>query len=347
MICCMGRVCILGLLVVLLINDGNTQASQREGVRELADFKNDDGKSPTGRDSKVDDSSAMRKALALGQGIVRVGPGFYRWSNVAIPSGVMVVGAGPATIIRPAVGGYIFAVKDASDWAIRDITLDGEAQGDWHQRKDLDQGGISIEKCRRYEVSGVTVRKFNGTGIKMTSNMETGGGGGNLFAITCYENHTGISFGIRAEYGTAMALHCTNNVIGCVVNAGNTNISASDFGANIDGMVIEDKENGSHGSITNCLMNHNERYALFCKDVQNGMAISNCCFFGGSIRIEASKGVNITNGMLACSVTIDGPNANRLGGNLVFPTYGAFTLAPSTIVEGNFTQDGPWDKNKH
>jgi len=111
--------------------------------------------------------------------------------------------------------------------------------------------------------------------------------------------------------------------------------------------VIEDKDNGSHGSISNCLMNHNERYALFCNGVQNGMAINNCCFFFGSIRIEASKGVNITNGMLACPVSIDGPNANRLGGNLVFPTHGAFTLAPSTIVDGNFTQDGPWEKNNN
>jgi hypothetical protein len=33
------------------------------------------------------------------------------------------------------------------------------------------------------------------------------------------------------------------------------------------GISIEDKENGSHGAISNCLVNHNHKLALHCRDV--------------------------------------------------------------------------------
>lgn len=56
---------------------------------------------------------------------------------------------------------------------------------------------------------------------------------------------------------------------------GSANITASNFCDNVDGLLIQDKENGSHGAVSNCLFNHNARYALWGRRIEHGMAISN------------------------------------------------------------------------
>ncbi len=339
---------ISALFLAALASCASAKTIQKAQSRNLTGYLNDNGKPPTGLDSKADDTSAMRKALAGGPGIVYIGPGYYRFSGVSIPSGVTVVGAGAATIIRPAGARQIIEQKDVNDWAIRDVLMDGEAQGDWHQRRDLGDLGISIQGCGRYDVTGVVLRNFNGSGLWISGLNPSfmGGGAGNLERISCYGNHTGIHFAKRAEYENASMLSCYNNIIGCAINSGNVKISNSNFGANVDGMIIEDNENGSHGAISNCLMNHNERYALFCKDVTNGMSIVNCCFFYGTLRVENSVGINIADGIIGCSVSVAGAYANRISGNYIIPDqYWKYDIDQVTIVQGNFTKDGQWSKN--
>lgn len=338
---------IIATLAVLIISS-SAYTSDAPFVRKLTDYKNDNGKRPSGLDGTADDTSAMRKALKAGPGVLYIGPGYYRLSKVTIPSGVTITGAGPATIVRSAGSGYIFEVNKVTDWAIRDIVLDGEAKGDWHGRKDTQSGGISVLGCGKYDIVGVTLRNFDGTGLCIShfDYAFLGGGGGNLERITAYGNHTGIRFDTRAEYSNAVSLSCFNNIVGCAIYAGNVKIAASNFGTNIDGLVIEDHENGSHGAISNCLMNHNERYALYCNKVQYGMAFNGCNFFYGTIRLENSMGVNIGDGIIGCSITTIGTNANRISGNYIIPDQTTtFDFAPSTIVTDNFTSTGLWDKN--
>ena len=123
--------------------------------RCLSDYANEDGSIPDARDNATDDTSALREALGEGPGVVYVGPGFYRWGDVSIPPGVAVVGAGRATVVRSNGADQIFAQRDVSDWAVRDMVLDGEAEGDWHEREDAGHNGILTDGCWGFEIVGV------------------------------------------------------------------------------------------------------------------------------------------------------------------------------------------------
>jgi len=344
------RVGLYWLILVLLI--GTTMVTARDGrdpaVRYLGDFKNADGKPPNGLDDTTDDTEALRKALAVGPGIVRVGPGFFRWGEITIPSDVAIVGAGPATVVRSNGAKRIFWQKSVRGWAIRDMTLDGEAKGDWKKREDLGQNGIATEGGWGFEIVGVTLRNFSGAGLQLTwTNLGASGwsAGGNLDRITAHDNYVGIRFDIRSEYMNATNLSAFHNVIGCVIHAGNAKITASNFGGNIDGIVIEDKDNGSHGAISNCLVNHNERYALLVRNAKNGMLIDGCCIFYGKIQIENSQGISITSGILNTGLVVAGDGANRIAGNYIIPSDFSIEFSRLTIVENNFTKEGPWEKN--
>ena len=339
-----GLLTAIGCVHIATAADGPTPFA-----RCLSDYANEDGSIPDGKDNATDDTSALRKALGEGPGVVYVGPGLYRWGNVSIPPGVAVVGAGRGTVVRSDGADQIFAQRDVSDWAIRDMVLDGEAEGDWHEREDAGHNGIFTEGCWGFEIVGVTVRNFNGAGVQLSrTNLGQAGftAGGNLARITAYQHHIGVRFDTRAEYINATQLSCFHNVIGCVIHAGNAKLAASNFGTNVDGIVIEDKENGSHGAISNCLVNHNERYALLCRNARNAMAIDGCCFFYGSILLEDSVGINITSGQIGCSVAAAGEGVNRIAGNHILHTdMFEYEFSDSTIVEGNFTAEGAWQQN--
>ncbi|MCA9012134.1 MAG: right-handed parallel beta-helix repeat-containing protein [Planctomycetaceae bacterium] len=317
--------------------------------RQLTEFSNDDGTQPNGSEPARDDSSALQKALNAGPGIVRIGPGTHRIQDVTIPENVTVIGAGPATVLQAFDGRPAFLQQNAAAWRLRDLSIQGEATGEWQKRTDRTSHGMVIEGCWGYEISGVTIRNCDGAGLQITRTNNQASGftdGGMLTRITARDNFIGIRFDTRAEYITASHLHCHHNVTGLMIHAGNTNIASSNIGENIDGLVIADHENGSHGSVTGCLVNHNQRYALWAKHVDNGMAISNCCFFYGTVRLENSCGVNITSGLISASIATEGPGFNRLSGNHIIPLTWTFEIAPSTLLEGNFTKTGPWEYNR-
>ena len=323
-------------------------AEMPKNSRALCDFTNADGKTPTGKNTTTDDTVAMQKALAVGPGIVYIDAGYYRVGEVSIPAGVAVIGAGASTVIRSNGAKDIFNQQGSHDWAIHNLTLDGEAAGKWEERKDMGFTGIAIEHCWGYELTGVVLRNFNGTGLHITHTDLPGAGwcnGGNLDRVTASGNYIGIHFDLRAEYINATELNCSYNITGCLIHAGNAKVVASNFSLNTDGLVIEDKENGSHGIIANCMLNHNNRYALLAKGALNGMNITGCCFFYGTLQLENSVGINVSGGSISCFVTTIGTKANRIAGNYIIPETFTFTLAPSTIVEGNFTEKGLWEKN--
>ncbi|MDA0833979.1 MAG: hypothetical protein O2955_18540 [Planctomycetota bacterium] len=337
---------IFGLAVVAV-----DAAERLPGERYLNDFTNDDGCHPDGCDTDCDDSSALRHALAQGPGVVRIGAGYFRFGDISIPEGVTIVGQGKATVIRRnQTADRIFNVANTSEWVLRDVVLDGEATGEWQKREDAGQSGLSTTGCWGFEVVGVTARNFSGAGFRFSYTdlaQATFSDGGRIDRLVAVGNHTGILFDTRGEYITATHLNATKNAVGCTIHAGNTNISVSNFCGNIDGLMIVDKENGSHGSISNCLLNHNARYALWARAVDNGMAINNCCFFYGTIRLEETTGVQIASSLISCHVKTMGEYANRFTDNHIIPQGGwTFEFGEKTIVEGNFTKTGPWEQNR-
>ena len=323
------------------------------GLRDVKDYLNADGRAPDGLDNGRDDSLAVQRALDAGPGIVQLGPGVYRFSNVAVPSRVILAGSGPGTTVRSSGGKQIIAQTRVDEWTVRDMLFDGEATGDWRSRTDQGRSAIAVDDCREFNLVGLTVRNFDGAGIQMTQtilefhnslpNSRT-----HLQRITASENYIGVRFDRRAEYMNATHLSCQFNVIGCVIHSGNVQIAASGFNSNVDGLVIEDKKNGSHGCITGCILNHNERYALLCRNVANSMVIEGCAIFYGASKLEHCVGVNLSSGMISCSIdSRNNTKANRIAGNFLIenpPGY-TFEFSPSSIVSENFDADGLWRHN--
>ena len=318
-------------------------ASDQPAERHLKDFLGPGEFAPDKDDPQRDDSALLQRALNAGPGKVRLDPGTLLCRNVSVPSGVMLVGSGSATIIRSRSVEPVFAQKKCRDWTIRDLVVEGKGEGNWHLRDDAEHVGILIDGCHAYEISGVTLRNFDGAALQIThTNLADAAfsNGGKLERITAVGNHTGVRFGVRGEYVTATQLNCSRNIAGCVINAGNTNIAASNFCGNFDGLILEDRENGSHGTIQGCLLNHNERYALRARTVDNGMTFSGCCFYYGAIELRDCSGVNMVNGQINCHVTVLGKSANRFAGNLIVPDHYQFRFDQATLLHDNFSKVG-------
>jgi len=317
-------------------------------ARNLRDFPNADGEPPDGLDNGVDDTVAMRAALDAGPGVVRIGPGHYRFGDVTIPAEVTVVGAGRGTVVHKSGAKTIFRQDKGNGWILRDMVLDGGAEGDWKERQDLGESGILAKSSTEWEISGVVVRNVSGAGIQMTSVYSSGPWktNGTIMNVQATGNYAGVRFDERAEYINVSALGCWENVVGLVIHGGNIKVTNSNFNSNLTGILIEDKSNGSHGSITNCLVNHNVEYSLRCRNVTNGMPVDACCFFGGTMLIENCKGVSVTSGIISCPVKVTGKSVNRIADNYVIS--GSLTLESpeSTIVQDNFTAAGAWDMNR-
>ncbi len=329
-------------------NDVATPAQVRKPTeRVITKYRNADGRSPDGAGGG-DDSVALRAALVEGPGIVRVPAGVYRVGGVTIPAGVTLLGAGRGTVIRLAQGaGRVFQQDGVDDWRLRDMLLDGgAAAASWPTRQDLGENGVEVGRCTGFEISGLVVNNFSGAGIQISHTKESPYCGwataANLFNVAAGGNHTGVRFDTRAEYMNASMLTCQGNVIGCVIHAGNVKVANSTLTNNLTGILIEDHENGSHGAISNCLVNHNQTLALLARNVGNGMALDNCAFFTGGIRIENSKGVNLTSGIIACDIRITGEGVNRIAGNYMILRGEKLEFSPGTILDGNFTEKGPW-----
>lgn len=327
----------------------NDQLSQLP-VRCLTSYTSADGQPPSGLDDSVDDGPAIHAAIAEGPGIVRIPPGYYRWSEVRVPAGVTVIGAADATIVRACNDQYpIFDQSGVGNWAIRDLVLDGEAPEPWRQRRDLERVGLSIHDAWAFTVTGLTVRDFSGRGLHIAHTRLDAAAfchGGVIDRLSAVGNAVGVCFDERGEYVTLTNSHLMRNTTGCIIHAGNTKVVQCNIGGNVDGIVIADKQNGSHGVIGNCLVNHNERYALDCSGVIYGMLINACGIFYGGIRLRDCRGIQISNCQVSCPVTITGEHANAFVDNMLIEEGYGFELSESCIVEGNFTTAGDWRINR-
>ncbi|MBI3985538.1 MAG: hypothetical protein HY343_01345 [Lentisphaerae bacterium] len=326
-----------------------TNASQF--ARILGNYRNADGRFPDGLEDDADDTQALRLALAEGPGLVFVPPGSYRFGDVTVPPGVTFFGAGQGTVVRLAKGAKrIFHQKDVNDWRLRDMRLDGGAALEsWPTRQDLGEHGVEASGCSGFEISGLVVNNFNGAGIHLSHTAASPycqwATAAAVFNIAAGGNHTGIRLDTRAEYMNASMLTCQGNSIGCAIHGGNVKIANSNFTNNLTGMLIEDHDNGSHGAISNCLLNHNRQWALRARHVAHGMCLDNCAFFCGGIHLEHCKGVNISASIIACNVTTLGDGVNRIANNFMIIRNETFDFSPTTIIESNFTDKGPWEKN--
>ena len=276
--------------------------------------------------------------------------GIFRFGEITIPAGVTLVGAGKATIIRrPRESKRVFVQEGVSDWRLRDVTLNGETpMADPSRRTDAGEYGLIASRCTGFEISGVTVNNFNGVGIQLSHTAPSPychwATASHIFNVSTGGNYVGMKFDTRSEYINVSMLTSQGNFYGCIIHGGNVKIANSNFTHNNIGMLIEDHENGSHGAISNCLINHNISAALKANRVGYGMTIDNCCFFTGGIEVRDSQGVSITDSIVSCGVEFSGNKANMFSNNYIVLSDGEkHTFAPSTILKDNYTDKGPLD----
>ena len=317
---------------------------QSPQARNLCDFKCADGKAPDGLDNKRDDTAALVAAMSAGPGIVHIGPGHYRFGAVAIPAKVSVVGSGRATIIRSNGAKRIFSQAGVGEWALKDLALDGETTAEVYKVTDKGRQGLYAEKCYDFTIQNVAAMRFEGVAIEFYQTDRQAAAfcnGGTISGLTLYNNYAGISFSERAEYMTSTQIKSYRNVYGCIIHGGNISIADSHFCMNETGIYIEEKENDSHGSVSNCLINHNTKYAVHARGVQNGHNFIGCSIFYGMIKLIDCRGIKIASGTIACDLVVEGESANLIIGNYIVPSHmDTCTLAPSTIVRDNFDDTG-------
>lgn len=333
------------LVCVLLLQTAASAAAQTLIERSVGEFLQPGEPLPGTFDPGRDDTPVLQRALNAGAGTVKLGPGVYRVGGLQIPTGVTLAGAGAGTILRSTGVPRVLLAQQAHDFCIRDLVIEGTASGHWHLRDDAGHSGIAVSGCYGYEIVGVTLRHFDGPALNIARTQLVDAAfsnGGRLDRIVARDNYAGIQFDTRGEYVTATHLNCHQNMRGVVVHAGNTSIATSNFCGNVDGMVLTDRENGSHGLVQGCLLNHNERYALCARDVQNGMTFSGCCFYYGAIELRAARGIQIANSQINCHVTVAGPGTNMLSSNLIIPSEYHFTFDGPTLIRENYTHRGAW-----
>lgn len=286
----------------------------------------------------------IRRALAENM-CLYIEPGIYRLNDITIPDNTVLVGSGAGTILKSAGGITIFKQRHSTGWIIRDLAIDG---GTAEPSGDLGFTAISINHCWGYEISSISVYGCSGTGIDvyetpLDKKYAAFCNGGNLSKISLHNNFIGIRFDNRAEYVSVVQINSYENVIGCIIHSGNLKITASNFCSNRDGILIKDKENGSHGSISNCLVNHNQRYAIRADGVRTGMAITGCCFYYGKIKLTDTVGINISSSQISCDMQIQSKGVNLLANNFLIPGSWEFDFSDSTLLTGNFHENGLWN----
>ena len=330
--------------------------------RNITDYLCADGNAPDGKDNNRDDTAALLEALKAGPGVVWIGPGYYRLGNITIPEKVTVIGASKATVVRSNGAKRIFNQIAVSQWALKDILLDGETKKQYKAKGTIVDGkpapiiadngiqGLYAERCYAFEIRGVTAHHFEGKAIEFAKTDNNGSAwcdGGTISGLTLYNNHVGLSLSERSEYIIADQVKSYNNHIGAVISGGNNTLSNSNFCSNDIGIKIDHKENGSHGTVVNCLINHNNEYAIIAENVKSGQNFLGCNIFYATVKLTNCEGVKIVSSNIQCSIVVEGKGANQIIGNYIIPKIGdepfIFEFSPSTIIKDNFTSKGPWD----
>ena len=280
---------------------------------------------PPNRPANSDDTESFNTALSQGPGVVLIPAGHFRIQNICVPHGVTLQGSGPGTILLPAGPGPVIHQHDSHGFTIKDLTILASKSLTPGQPNPAHSHGILISKCYNYRITAITVRGFAFAGIEVTRtplafHESAFCDGGMLTQITASDNAVGVLYNTRGEYTVLSDSSILRNQIGLIIHAGNCRIANSCISGNHDGVWIVDHENGSHGIITGCLINHNTRYALFCRDMHNGMSISACCFFYGEILAQRCKGLIISNSQIDTPVTYEQGSENAFLNNHLFPS---------------------------
>ena len=303
--------------------------------RSIKDFGAD------GKGDAIKDKQAFLAAVKEGPGTILFPAGVYKLSSVTIPAKVTLRGEGKATVIQGSGKGAIFIQHKTNSWRLEKLVLQGTSK---KANKDLKEQALVISSSNDFAVIDVEARMFAGKAIEVKfANFSHYVDAGSFARVYANRNYCGMSFGDRAEYMTVSQVNCSLNMIGIEVRGGNMAITGSHFNNNQTGILLEDGPNGSHGSFSNCLINHNHRYAIIAKNVNNAHIFTGCSVFFGAIYMENAHGVVFNAGNIAAPIEVKGARSRvQFTNNFIHSRRVKLKVDDKTSLKNNFDGNGAW-----
>lgn len=248
--------------------------------------------------------------LLTSTGICRLGAGDYYVTDLVMPAGTTIEGAGYAT--RVILASSVLdgaAIEMKSKCAVRNLQVYGQAPANSGQATIGTRKGISwtsdydpedsITHISHGIINNVWVQNFAGSGIICNA---TGGNMNDILMVSnvyIYYCDCGLNIPYVSEYHRFTNVSSTSCYYGCQCNAGNCIFVNCSFGGNNIGLIMDNRNNqspnNSHGAFIGCSFNHlkpsNTGRAIELRKMEAGEIFSGCQIFFGTIYIENSEGI--------------------------------------------------------
>lgn len=289
------------LLSGLFIQTANAQPKQPEPGRPEAYGAKGDG--------IADDSKALKECFATNK-TVKLSGNYLISSTIDIISDQQIYSENAT--IKYTGNDVLLRSHNCYDWQIS-----GKLRIAGTGMKGGKAVALFIEGGRNIDISGITVKSFQGTAMvfKQGNDFERGNcvRFTNSVLVKCW---TGVYIHAASEYHSISNV----NVIGCQsaaeIRGGNVTWTGGNIGDNLKGLFIGGSygTNNSHGIFQGVNINHNTEYNLKCDSVELGQTFSGCHIYGErdrSIIINESRAVSFTGGIVDGRVAISANASNQ------------------------------------
>lgn len=263
------------------------------------------------------DAQAAFAAAALFPSVFVPNRTYTKNGTTAILAGQRWVFDG-ATILHTDNTAKMFSAVNVDNWSFEGRCV---LQGLLTTSTSTGEGGLYVEGCRSFKVSGVKATLFQGVAIHIAPDSRSQsiyyGDMGQWSNIHVDQSYYGLlgDTGSAAEYQTFSNLNATGNTYGAMFGAGNWVIHGGNITGNGYGIYLNGGTNNGHGIVTACNINHNNAYNIVADGVTFGFTFDAVHLYG-----SASAGIWLKNGTTGVAISnsvVDGPVYNDTGTNRI------------------------------
>ena len=247
------------------------------------------------------------------------------FSNISLEGEYTAIRMGDSCTIRNlAVAGNAGTDIGPDDVPTQDNQRNGI--GYYGQGDDTTQHQGIIDSCFIYGFEGGAI-KLDNTGYSIR--------GLNISNCDMYYNYCGLYNTHFSEFHRITNCNMFINYIGALCNGGNNQFTACDMSSNQYGFMMNSENdmhnNGAHGGVTACIMQHNRVNAVYIKDENAGFVFTGCNIDNGGVYLDHAARIIFDgcNFMGAFSVEVNA------GGFIMFNSCNmrSYTSSHTTITD--------------